>query len=451
MNEKEINRKSELLNKPVGSLLMKMALPMVVAMVVNGLYYLVDAAFVGRAVNSTALAGLAVVFPVQMLAVAIATMTGVGSSSIISMALGKGDREKASSAVQTSFIAMVVLGLLIPLVMIPFREPIMRMLGATDTTLPYAESYYSVIIPGIILVFISFLEVNTIRAEGNAKLAAFGMFLGSILNIAFDALFIFGFRMGTAGAAWGTVAARFVTTIMLSLYYISGKSSVRVLGIRWKFSFPLLGKIVTLGIGPFLNQLSFSVLAMVMNILLARYGTDLDMSVYGVFARIFVFITLPFMGIAQGFQPIVGFNYGAGKIERIRKAVTRSYIYTLAVGLVMFVIILVIPEGVMGLFTDDAALIQKGAPLLRTTLLLTPVIGWHMISYFYFMSLGKPVNSLFISLFRQLVFIIPLLIVLTLTMGYRGIWISYPIADAVSVGIASLMMFGSLKKLRPAS
>ncbi len=445
--KKQDKKSAEMLGTmPVPKLLLKMAAPMVIAMVVNGLYYLVDAAFVGLAVGASALGGLAAVFPLQMLAVALATMLGVGTASVVSRKLGEGDKDGASFAVKNAVMFAVLLGIIVSAVLMIFKPGVLAFMGATAETTAEADAYYSVIIPGFVLIFLSFLELNAIRSEGNAKLAAFGMFLGSVLNIGFDALFIFVFKLGTAGAAWGTVAARFVTTVLLTRYYLAGKSAVDIRAGGWKFSGKLLLTINTLGIGAFLNQIGFSVLAVVMNLLLKQYGTETDMAVFGVLARILVFVTMPLMGVAQGFQPIVGYNCGRGDQKRVRQAVGIAYMYAFALGTVMLAFILFMPEGVLRLFTDDTAVITGGASALQISLMMTPLIGWQLIAYFYFMSVGKPVPSMIISLFRQVIFILPLLLVFPALWGLNGIWIAYPVADVLTVAAATLMLVRARRK-----
>jgi putative MATE family efflux protein len=440
--KKEI-RQQELGNMPVPKLLLKMAIPMIIAMVVNGLYYLVDAAFVGWAVNATALGSLAVVFPLQMFAVALGTMIGIGAAAIVSRKLGENKREDAEQTVKNAFLFAGILGIILPIILMLFKTNVLHFMGVTNSTIRYADEYYSVIIPGFILIFLSFLEVNIIRAEGNAKLAAFGMFLGSVFNIGLDALFILGFKMGTAGAAWGTVTARFITTILLASYYLSKKSIVSIMTPNWPIKLPIIKKISILGVGPLLNQLGFAILAVVMNILIQKYGTEADMSAYGVIARILVFVTLPLMGVAQGFQPIVGYNYGAGNFNRIKKSITMAFLYAFVLGSIMFVFIMFMPESVLGLFTNDIDIIKNGASLLQISMMITPFIGWQLIAYFYFMSIHKPVPSLIISLFRQVIFILPLLVVLPLILGRMGIWIAYPIADTVSIIVSTFMLIKS--------
>ena len=415
----------------------KMATPMIFAMIINGLYYLVDAAFVGWKVGQTALGGLAVVFPLQMLAVALGSMIGIGTGNVISLKLGENKHDEAASTVKNGFIYATALSVLVSVLFMVFKNPILEAFGATTNFWQHANDYYSIIVPGFILVFLSFLEINTIRAEGNAKLAAMGMFLGSVLNIVLDAVFILGFNMGAAGAAWGTVLARLITTIYLSMYYVAKKSTINLKAVAWKLNFKLMHKISLLGMGPFMNQLGFSLLAMVMNLMLKKHGAELDLAIYGVLSRIIVFVTMPFTGVAQGLQPIIGFNLGAKNADRIKKATRVALLYAFGIGVILCVLLVGFPSQMLSLFTKDAAIIASGAAPLRFTMLLVPIIGVQIIAYFYFMAIHKPMRALVLSISRQVLFILPILIVLPSFMGLEGVWLAYPLADIFSVGLSA--------------
>ncbi len=424
----------------------KMATPMIFAMIINGLYYLVDAAFVGWKVGSAALGGLAVVFPLQMLAVALGSMIGIGTGNMISLKLGENKHDEAASTIKNGFIYTIALSIVISVTLMAFENPILIAFGATVNIWQHANDYYSIIVPGFILVFLSFLEINTIRAEGNAKLAAMGMFLGSILNIVLDAIFILGFNMGAAGAAWGTVVARLITTIYLSVYYLAKKSSINLKAVAWKLNFRLIRRISILGMGPFMNQLGFSLLAMVMNLMLKKYGTELDLAIYGVLSRIIVFVTMPFTGVAQGLQPIIGFNLGAKNPDRIKKATGVALLYAFGIGVVLCILLVGFPSQMLSLFTKDAAIITSGASPLRITMLFVPLIGVQIVSYFYFMAIHKPMRALILSISRQVLFILPMLIVLPRFFSVAGVWMAYPVADALSILLSAWWLYRFVRK-----
>jgi putative MATE family efflux protein len=439
-------KKEKLGSEPVSKLVLKMSVPMILAMVINGTYYLADAVFVGWGVGSEALGGLAVIFPLQILAIAIGMAIGTGTASIESIELGNQRKDKAAKIIKTSAIFSLILGILLPLILIIFKKKIIYSFGATENIYPHAEGYYTYIVYGFVFIFLSFLEINIIKAEGNAKLAALGMFLGSFLNVILDPIFIFLFHMGTAGAALATVIARIITTLYLSHYYLSGKSIVNLQKYPWTFEGKIMKRIIALGTGVFFNQIGFFLLAIVMNISLRYYGTGLDISVYGVFSRIYV--TMPFLGLAQGIQPIIGYNFGAEKFQRILETLKKAIIFSLSMGLLLFVFMVLLPEGVLGLFTKEPLIIQKGIIPLRISMLMTPIIGIQILAYFFFLAINQPFKALFVSVSRQAIFTLLLVIILPLFIGKLGIWVAYPVADIISLGIACLLLNKESKQMK---
>ncbi len=443
-----VMEKQKLGSEPISKLLFKMSVPMILAMVINGMYYLADAIFVGWGVGSEALGGLAVVFPLQMLAIAIGMAIGTGTASIESIELGNQRKDKVAKIIKTSVIFSLILGILLPLILIVFKKEIIYFFGATDSIYPHAEGYYTYIVYGFVFIFLSFLEINIIKAEGNAKLAALGMFLGAFLNVILDAIFIFVFHMGTAGAALATVIARIITTLYLMRYYISGRSIINLQKYPWTFEGKIMKRILALGTGVFFNQIGFFLLAIVMNISLRYYGSGLDISVYGIFSRIYVFVTMPFLGLAQGIQPIIGYNFGAEKFQRILETLKKAIVFSLLMGVVLFVFMVFLPEGVLGLFTKESLIIRKGIIPLQISMLITPIIGIQILTYFFFLAINQPVKALFVSVSRQAIFTLLLVIILPLFMGKLGIWVAYPVADIISVGIAYLLLNKETKQMK---
>jgi len=441
------SRQINLEKEPVTKLLLRMSLPMMLAMIINGLYYLADAVFVGWGVGGQALGGLAVVFPLQMLAIALGMAIGIGSASLVSVELGHKNKERAASIINSAISISLLLGILLPIILLIFKEKVIYLFGATTDIYLYAEGYYTYIVYGFIFIFLSFLETNIIKAEGNAKLAALGMFLGSFLNIILDPILIFGFHMGTDGAALATVIARMVTTLYLANYYFSGHSLVPLKRFKWQWESRIIKSIAGLGSGVFLNQISFSLLAMGMNLSLRHYGGSADIALYGVISRIYVFITMPFLGLAQGIQPIIGYNFGAQQYLRVKKTVWRAIQFSFLIGSFLFLTLMLFPSQILGLFTHEVEIIVRGIEPLRIVMLLTPFIGIQILSYLFFLSIKQPVKGLLISLSRQMLFTIPLVITIPLFFGKIGIWIAYPMADFLAVGLSLYLLNQKLNDL----
>jgi len=449
MSRAQVEARSDLRmgSEPIRKLLARMAAPMIVAMVVNGLYYLVDAAFVGWGVGADGLAGLAIVFPPQMLLVSLGTWIATGASAVVSLQLGAGERDGASSTVRTAVVFCLVLGGAVPAVMLSIQQPLLNALGATDATYAHASGYYAWIMSGMVFVLLSFVGINTSRGEGNAKLAANAMMMGSVLNVVLDPLFIFGLNMGTAGAAVATVVARAITCAYLLRFYIAGGSVLSLRGARWKPVRALLVRSLALGSGPFLNQICMSLLAVVMVVSLSRYGTASDIAVYGVIGRMYIFVAQPLMGLAMGLQPIVGYNYAAGKLSRVVAAVKVSLGYAVVLGLAMFGLLAGFPALVLSGFTGDSSVIAAGISPLRVMVLMTPIVGMQLVAYFYFLSVGRGLLSLVISISRSFLFLVPLVLLLPLWFGAEGIWLAYPVADVLSVGVSGLLLSRAIRAL----
>jgi putative MATE family efflux protein len=432
--------KLDLGNDKPGGLLARMALPAIISMVVNGLYYLVDAAFVGWGVGSRALAGLAVIFPLQMLMIAIGSMIGMGGASIISRRLGAGENAAAGRAAMNAVSLSLLFGLLLTGLTIAIQRPLLFALGATDYNLQAAGDYLGFIQLGFVFVFLSMTGFNIARAEGNAKAAAFGMLLGTALNLILDPLFIFTFKMGVGGAALATVIARLLSTLYFTRLLKRNKNRVGI-DLRALNLDPAVSRnLLFLGLGNFLGQFCLSLLAVVMNLSLRRYGSDIDLAVYGVLSRIHVFITMPLLGLAQGFQPIAGFAAGAGNVARVRKVTLRALTASLAIGAALFVLTAFFPTSVMGLFSSDSALILGGSGPLRITMILLPVIGFQVIGFSLFQALGDAAKTLLLCLSRQFLILVPLLLVLPRFWGVDGLWYAYPLADGLAALLSLLLM-----------
>ena len=432
--------KLDLGNDKPGGLLARMAIPAIISMVVNGLYYLVDAAFVGWGVGSRALAGLAVIFPLQMLMIAIGSMIGMGGASIISRRLGAGENAAAGRAAMNAVSLSLLFGLVLTGLTIAIQRPLLFALGATDYNLQAARDYLGFIQLGFVFVFLSMTGFNIARAEGNAKAAAFGMLLGTTLNLILDPLFIFTFKMGVGGAALATVIARLLSTLYFTRLLKRNKNRVRI-DLRALNLDPAVSRnLLFLGLGNFLGQFCLSLLAVIMNLSLRRYGSDIDLAVYGVLSRIHVFITMPLLGLAQGFQPIAGFAAGAGNMVRVCKVTLRALTASLTIGAALFVFTAFFPTSVMGLFSSDSALILGGSGPLRITMILLPVIGFQVIGFSLFQALGNAAKTLLLCLSRQFLILVPLLLVLPRFWGVDGLWYAYPLADGLAALLSLLLM-----------
>jgi putative MATE family efflux protein len=433
----------------INKLLVNLSLPATIGMVVNALYNLVDTIFVGRGVGAIAIGGLTIAFPIQMVIMAFAQMIGIGAASAISRSLGAKDIEKADYVAGNSFLCVIVFSLIIAAIGLIFTEPMLRLFGSTETILPYAKDYITIILWGSIFFSFAMSSNNLIRAEGNAKVAMATMLIGAILNMILDPIFIFIFKLGIKGAALATIISQFISFLFILAYLYSGKSSLKIKLHHLKPKIHLIIEILTVGSAAFFRQVTGSVVAIVVNNSLRIFGGDMALVIVGILHRVIMFVFMPLFGVIQGMQPIVGFNYGAKKLDRVKEAIKLSLITTTTIATFGWLIAELFPFAIISTFTHDAEVIEKGSTIIRIVLSMIPVIGIQIVGAALFQSLGKAVPSLILSLLRQVLLFIPLVIILprVFGLGLLGIWIAYPAADILSVILTALFLKSELKKM----
>lgn len=433
----------------ISKLLVNLSLPATIGMMVNALYNLVDTIFVGRGVGALAIGGLTIAFPIQMIIMSFALMIGIGAASAISRSLGAKDVEKADYVAGNSFLLIVILSSIIAAIGLFFTEPMLRLFGATDNILPYAKDYITIILWGSIFFSFAMSSNNLIRAEGNAKVAMATMLIGAILNIILDPIFIFVFKMGVKGAALATVISKFISFLYVLTYLYSGKSSLKVKLHHLKPKMRIIIEILTVGSAAFARQVTGSVVAIVVNNSLRFFGGDMALIIVGILHRVTMFVFMPLFGVVQGMQPIVGFNYGAKKLDRVKETLKLSLITTTAFASFGWLIIELFPLAIINVFTRDAEIIEKGSTIMRIVISMIPLIGIQIVGAALFQSLGKALPSLILALLRQVLLFIPLVIILprVFSLGLLGIWIAYPAADILSVVLTVLFLISELKKM----
>lgn len=433
----------------ISKLLINLSVPATIGMMVNALYNLVDTIFVGRGVGALAIGGLTIAFPIQMVIMAFAQMIGIGAASAISRSLGAKDIEKADYVAGNSFLLIVILSSIITAIGLIFTEPMLRLFGSTDTILPYAKDYITIILWGSIFFSFAMSSNNLIRAEGNAKVAMATMLIGAILNIILDPIFIFVFKMGVKGAALATVISKFVSFIYVLTYLYSGKSSLKVKLHHLKPKMHIIIEILTVGFASFARHVTGSVVAIVVNNSLRFFGGDMALIIVGILHRVTMFVFMPLFGVVQGMQPIVGFNYGAKKLDRVKETLKLSLITTTVIATFGWLLVQLFPFAIISVFTRDAEIIEKGSTIMRIVISVIPVIGIQIVGAALFQSLGKAVPSLILALLRQVLLFIPLVIILprVFSLGLLGIWIAYPAADILSVALTVIFLRSELKKM----
>ncbi len=442
--------KTERLGKEkISKLLIKLSLPATVGMFAMGLYNVVDAIFIGRGVGALGIAGITIVMPIQMLMTAIGMAIGIGGASIISRNLGAKNNEKANITFGNMIILTVIISFTMSIIGYVFMKPVLLLFGAKGGIIQYAKDYLSIILIGTPLVSFAMMSNNVIRSQGNAKVAMISMLISALTNIILDPIFIFGFNMGIKGAATASVISQFITFFYIIHFFIKGKGVIKI-KINKKYikpRKPIVKEIFAIGISSFVRQGSGSIMIIVLNHTLIIYGGELSVAVFGIVIRILRFLFIPMLGIAQGFLPISGFNYGAKDYKRVREIFKKSNITTLIIGLTGFTITMIFAKQIISLFTTDPVLIRESINALRIIILAIPIIGFNVIGSSYYQALGKALPALFLSLLRPIILIIPLVLIMSAFLGLDGIWYSFPIADIISVSIVSVMIIPELKLL----
>lgn len=438
----------ELGTKPIGTLLAQYALPAIVAMVASSLYNMIDSIFIGQGVGALAISGLAITFPFMNLSAAFGAAIGVGSSTFLSVKLGQRDYGIANSILGNCVMLNILVGIVFGGVCLLFLEPILRFFGASAYTMPYAKDYMEIILLGNAVTHL-YLGLNAVlRAAGKPKMAMYLTIFTVILNAVLDPLFIYTFRLGIRGAAYATVLSQLVALGWQWMLFSKKNELLHFDYDKFKIKKRIVSSIVSIGISPFSMNACACLVVIFINNTLADYGGDMAVGAYGIANRVaFVFVMVTF-GVCQGMQPIAGYNYGAQNYSRLKEVLRLSVMAGTAVCAFGFLIAMACPRLVARLFTTDEALIAMSVTALRYIMAMFIIVGAQMVITNFFQSIGKAKVSIFLSLSRQLLFLVPALMVLPKVMGLDGVWLAMPLSDAIAAIMAYGMLWMYMKKLK---
>ncbi len=426
-------------------LLFKLSLPAITGMFVMALYNLVDTIFIGRSVGALGIAGLSIVFPIQMIIMAVGQLLGIGGASVISRRLGEGNIEQAKKVLGTIYTSIIILGLSITIISTIFKTQLLQTFGATEAILPFALDYYEIIILATIFNITSMTSNNLVRAEGHAKVAMLSMIIGAGLNIIFDPIFIFVFDMGIRGAAIATALAQLIAAIYIISFMNSKDSILNIKLKNLKLNFHIIKQVFSIGISSFMRNVAGSIVFIVMNRSLGYYGNDLSIAAYGIVQRFLRFLVLPTIGIAQGLQPIAGFNYGAKQYDKVKRVSKLAILWASCLTSIAFLVAELLPRQMMMIFTDSPELIDVGANAMRLMMMMVPIVGFQIMATSLFQALGKATPALITSMSREIIFLIPAILILPRFFGLNGIWFSTPLSDLLAV-LLTLGFFLKIKK-----
>lgn len=445
-----MDNSKELEQGNIKDLLIKFSLPAIVGMMVNALYNVVDTIYIGhmKGTGSIALSGIAITFPLSTIVMAFGMLVGVGSSSMISIRLGQKRKEDAEKILSNAFVLVIILSSAVGILGYIFVEPILKLFGAKGDVLNYAKSYISIILLGAPLQNIGFGMNNIIRSEGNPNRAMITMLSGAILNIILDPIFIFVFNMGVEGAAIATVISEALNTILVVSYFASSKSHLNIKKDYLKPNAAIIKDIFAIGMSPFSMQIAASAVTTLYNQGLLTYGGDKAVAAMSIINKVSMMIFMPIFGINQGSQPIIGFNYGAKNYDRVKKALGLAIKAAVTIACFGFIMVEFFPSLLVKVFNrEDTELIAIAVKGMRIDLMFLPIIAFQIISSNYFQAIGKAKTSMLLSVLRQVIVLIPLILILPRFFGLDGLWFSAPTSDMISAVITSIFLIKNIRSL----
>lgn len=431
----------------ISRLLLKFSLPAIVAMLVNAIYSVVDRMFIGQIVGSEAFAGAFLSYPLVLIAVAFGGLAGFGGASLTSIRLGQKKNEEAKIILGNSFFLLMLISIVFTVLVLIFTKPILRAFGGEGEALVQAEIYLKYLAIGFPFQINGIGLNNFIRAQGEPNVAMRTMLVGAVTNIALDAIFMYVLGMGIAGAAIATVIAQLISLALIIKFLVSKKSMIK---LSLNHMFPqicLIRQILALGFAQFMIQLLNSSITLVYNRLLGMHGGSIAISSYGVISSILTIIVLPIFGLNQGLQPIIGYNYGAKKYDRVKSAFFMAAGAASVVTLIGFIVTQLFTESLVRLFTTNAELIKEASYGTRIYFMFFIIVGFQIVSSNYFQAKGYPLKAFVMSILRQGVILIPGLFILSSKFGLSGIWYAAPLSDLTSFFVTTAFLVNDFKKM----
>ncbi|MHB8127351.1 MAG: MATE family efflux transporter [Desulfitobacteriaceae bacterium] len=435
-------------NEKISALLFKYSIPSIIAMIVNALYNIVDRIYVGQGIGTLGLAGVTICFPLMNIILAFTLLAGVGGAVLISINLGRQDKQTAEKVLGNSLILLILSSVIIMAVCFLNLNGILRLFGASEDVLPFAREYFQIILIGAVFQSIGSGLNHSIRTDGKPKLSMLVMLIGVVLNIILAPIFIFVFKLGVAGAAIATVLSQAVTAFIALYYFTKGKSTLKIRKANFRLNKNYVLKMLAIGSAPFASQLATSLINIVLNRRLGLYSGDTAVSAMGAVSSIALLLMMPVFGLNQGLQPILGYNYGAHRYDRVKDVLKLTALWATLITTVGFVLIYIFSEPLVRMFSkDDANLVKLGVEMLKIYLLGMPVVGFQLVGSGCFSAIGKPKQGLFLSLLRQLVVLVPMVYILSSLLGYKGILFAGPISDALAFLITGVFAYRELERM----
>ena len=428
-------------------LLVSFSIPAIVGMLVTALYNVVDRIFIGHSVGSLGLAGITIGFPIMIIQMAFGMLIGLGASSLISIKLGEKKKDDAEKVVGNAVVLLAIITVAITVVGLVFLDEILILFGASNEVLPYARDYIGIVICGSVFTAFSMGLNNFIRAEGKPSIAMLTMVIGAVLNLILAPIFIFVLEWGMFGAGLAAVISQACSAIWIVLHFIVGNSTLKIKVKYFKLEKSIIMGILSIGIAPFSMQLAQCLLTIILNSKLKQYGGDVAISGMGVLNSIMTLIMMPIIGINQGSLPIIGYNFGAKNYDRVKRVLKYAIFGATAISTLGFLVVQLFPTQLLSLFTSDVELIEFGSELMVYFLLMLPVVGFQIIGSGFFQAIRKAGKSMVLNLSRQVLILIPALLILPYFFDMKGVFAAGPISDFLAAVLTAFWLIKEMKKL----
>lgn len=434
--------------KKISKIVWEYALPGIVGTVVTALYNVIGRIFIGQGVGALAISGLAITFPVMSLTSSLGMLVGSGAAARISISLGKKDKETSEKILGNSLLLTILLNAVFITLILLNLEPILRAFGASDLTLPYAYDYLKIVLLGNVFVSLCYNFNAMMRSSGYPKKAMITMLIGAVFSVILTPIFLYGFDLGIQGVAWATVISMFIGMLFVMYHFIQKSSLIR---LKWKnirLDKKIILSIISIGMSPFSMQVAGSAVAVLMNTSLLRHGGDLAVGAYGIINTVLMMFLMIIMGLNQGTQPIIGYNYGAGNYKRVRETLKYSIKVATIITFAGALIGIFLPGVFAKAFTTDNDLVNITERGIRIAVSALPLVGFQIVSSSFFQSIGFAAKSLIQSLSRQLIFLVPGIILLPRLWGLDGLWIAMPISDTLAFILSMFLLTYQLRQLK---
>lgn len=433
---------------PIGRLLTQYAIPAIIAMTASSLYNMADSIFIGQGVGAMAISGLALTFPMMNLAAAFGSLVGVGASTLVAMKLGQKDYAGANQVLGNVLALNVILGFLFMVVFLAFLDPVLVFFGGSEQTIPYAKDYMRIILYGNIITHM-YLGLNAVlRSSGFPRMAMYTTLLSVVVNCVLNPIFIFSWGWGIKGAAWATVISQTISLLFQLVHFAKPQSLLHFQRGIYRLRGEIVRGILSIGLSPFLMNLCSCLIVILINRGLKEHGGDMAIGAYGIVNRVAFLFVMIIMGFNQGMQPIAGYNYGARLYPRVLQVTRLTMLCGVGVATLGFLLCEFMPEWIVRMFTTDADLIAKSVYGLRIVFAAFPLVGFQMVSTNFFLSIGMSKKAIFLSLTRQMLFLLPGLLILPPLLGTLGVWISMPISDTVAFLATAVLLQRQFKHFK---